>query len=635
MIKKDIDETREYIFPLGLPYVSAAMKLIGLNIITLNLNHYSDSIEQILRKIIAEHSIDVIMTGGLSADFLLVKDVVSTAKTINPELITIVGGGLISAEPEVAMEALEDADYGVLFEGELTASELALFLERSRTGFKRELGFSPDIKCLINGGDEIAQFHKYVKHQNNISDIEGIIYKSENSLVLTPKRQEITKLEILPWADYDGFGYEKFLNVRTQGMSSTETGQRLLSISSSRACPFKCTFCFHTTGDKYRQRSIADFIAEIKYMIDKYDINFIHIVDELFSAKIERVAEFCNALSPLGIPWGASFRVCDINEEMVAILQNSTCSYVALGIESFDNGILKSMHKNITVEQTVNALKLLSKKGVGISGAVIIGDIEETFESAQKSLDYIKSHPEFGIVGAFITPYPGTHDYQYSRSNNFIDDPIDYLYRGCPPINFSKMNDEEYIKIAKQVLNQKDHFSTLTDVKLVAENQEYPSYDFSGICPNCKTNSLYPNVVLFTNLQSMTCPKCKRLNFFMPPKELLNILASNITKLLEVFGKIVFWGGTNYFNKYINELDILQNQNILITDYSPCKWNTTYGTKTILPTSIIDDKKVDVVISTVDSYHTKIEATVKYCYPRVKQIFHISDLTDRDFCTKL
>lgn len=128
MPKVAINVNVKYNFPVGIPYLSAAMKQAGFNVTTINPNHTEDDIYTILKDKL--NDIDVLLTGGLSGQFYLVKELIDAAKRIKPSLTVIVGGGLITASPEIAMKALENADFGVRGEGELTCVELCRALEQ-------------------------------------------------------------------------------------------------------------------------------------------------------------------------------------------------------------------------------------------------------------------------------------------------------------------------------------------------------------------------------------------------------------------------------------------------------------------------------------------------------------------------
>ena len=112
-----------YDFPLGIAYISASLKKAGFDVHCLNLNHHENP-EQALSDSITAKNIDILCTGGLSVHFDKIESILSFAKTINPRLVTIVGGGVITADPLAIFELLPMADYGVIGEGEVTIVEL-------------------------------------------------------------------------------------------------------------------------------------------------------------------------------------------------------------------------------------------------------------------------------------------------------------------------------------------------------------------------------------------------------------------------------------------------------------------------------------------------------------------------------
>ncbi len=121
-----------YSLPLGIAYVSSSLKKAGFSVFTLNLNHRLENIREALEGEINVNDIDVVMTGGLSAQFNTLRPVLEIAKNFKGSVTTVVGGGIVTAEPEIAMEALEFADLGVIGEGELTVVELCSRLRCDR-----------------------------------------------------------------------------------------------------------------------------------------------------------------------------------------------------------------------------------------------------------------------------------------------------------------------------------------------------------------------------------------------------------------------------------------------------------------------------------------------------------------------
>ena len=620
---------QEYIFTLGLPLISAAMKLCGLEIHTLNLNHFDQSVEETLKEYFIRHGIKAVATGGMSSEFPMVRDVVKTVKTIDLSIITIVGGGLISAEPEVAMPALGYADYGVISEGEITACELGLFLEKTFTGIQRTLTFSPDLAKRVTGGKNIADFHSLLHHHNDISLVDGVIYRYNDTFVKTGKRTEIECLDFLPWADYEGFGFGQMLDGPTPGLLGI-TANRQLYIASSRSCPFSCTFCFHTSGSKYRQRDIQDFLAEIRYMIARYHVNYINIVDELFAKDKGRVREFCAAMKILGVPWLASFRVSDFDEEMLKLLKEGGINIVSLGIESANNSILKSMRKGITFEQTQRVLKMLYENGLTIQGVALIGDIEETMETAKKTIDFVREHSHYDLGLNIITPYPGTHDYRYARQHGRIPDPVKYLFDGCPPVNFSRIPDPEYKELVLEIFNNMGDHLSFTQVECTSQQSAEGFIDLRGLCPNCGRMNSFEKVLPISD-NHLICQHCHQRSFLPCPSSIQTVLSRNLEGLVHSFGQVAIWGAIGCFRHLVKELPVLRQPQIHITDYSSCRWGVDFGGVLTVDTAVIDRNQIEVVLVTSRRFFAIISSIIRNRFPHVKHIIEINEFVHGDF----
>src|SRR6185369_11270760 len=79
-----------------------------------------------------------------------------------------------------------------------------------------------------------------------------------------------------------------------------------------------------------------------------------------------------------------------------------------LGIESFDEEILESIEKNISLETNRNAIKLLSKFGIISIGHIILGHINDTRESIENTISSaVRSDLNFAQFYCSV-PYPGT-----------------------------------------------------------------------------------------------------------------------------------------------------------------------------------------------------------------------------------
>jgi radical SAM superfamily enzyme YgiQ (UPF0313 family) len=395
-----------YIIPMGIMYVSAALKKSDVaNVLTVNLNHEDKDYESVLRRIIVDNNVDIVGCGGISGQFIEIYPLFETVRRIAPHVKNIVGGGMITADAETAMKAFGDiVDYGVIGEGEITVPAL--------------------VQTIAEDG--------------NPGLVEGIIYPDENGgFIITKPRMEIQDLDSLPLPDYKGFNYDKYLSTNGEWQDGKKFSP--VAIIGGRSCKYACTFCFHPSGSRYRQRSLDSIFHEIDYLIEHYNINYIALREELFASDVNRVLEFCRRSENYSIVWSIQLRVDSINREMVKTLAKSKCRYVFLGIESADNRILKSMRKHITVEQVENALNLCLEYGLDTRSTIIIGDEEETIESTETTLNWWLAHKKkWAIDLGLIIAFPGSTLYKHAIADGRIPDPVQFLRDGCPIINLSK-----------------------------------------------------------------------------------------------------------------------------------------------------------------------------------------------------
>lgn len=580
-----------YHFPLGLPYVSSSMKKAGFNVYTLNLNDEEDLIQQVLERKIEDNKIDVIVTGGLSFQYNAIKSIIQISKMIKSDITTIVGGGIITSSPEAAMDVLEFVDYGVIGEGEITNCELCDAIENNKS----------------------------------VESVSGIIFKKNGSYVRTKPREEIKDLDSIPYPDYKGFNFHKIVNSAASLQGINE--KNAITMLSSRSCPYRCTFCFHSSGNKYRQRSLDNFFLELDYLVQEYGIKYIFIADELFAYNMERVKEFCKRIKPYNIKWWAQFRVDEITSELVQLLKDSNCVTMGFGLESADNRILKSMKKGITIEQIENALELVYAEGITIQGGFIFGDIEETIETATKTIEWWKKHLHYGITLNFITTYPGTALYNYACKEGIITDEAEFIRQCCPTINVSKMTENERAWLSELIVTlpqqELKEANEITKVKIDYENG---SISFNGKCVSCSADNSWDGVRFFTR-NVLNCEKCGRKHKVPILKEITEPIDINIKKLLKKYKKIAFWGINDYFSDLGLYLKELENNNVYYIDISKMKQGSFINGKIIHSPNILEKESIKIVIVPVISLYQSIKQQINENYKNVEQVISILDLT--------
>ena len=582
-----------YNFPLGLPYVSAAMKKSGLNCFCINLNHREGIVEDILADEIEKNSIEGVFVGGTSGQYYPVKKVVDSVRKAKKDILIVVGGGIITSDPINAMKALEVADVGVIGEGEITDAEVA-----------------------------------YAYQDNTpLASVKGIIFKNDNGeYEITEARPEINDLDSIPWPDYDGFDFAKTLN-STCGVAGVNS-LNSIAMLASRSCPFSCSFCFHTVGRKYRQRSLDGFFEELEYNIKKYNIHYLFLEDELFTFNNERVIEFCRRIKQYNIKWWAQLRVDSIDKKLIYMMKDAGCDNFALGLESADDTVLKSMGKHITRKQIETTLGEVYKAKMASEGSFIFGDSAETYETAMNTLNWWKDNINYRVTLGTITVFPGSKLYKEAIRKGIINDPVQYLKDGCPQINVTRMSDEEFADITEKVMQwpveNTDSFKDASDVVL---DSEASRVDFTAKCSRCKEEHRYEKIKLFMHAP-LSCPSCGKKHSFLVPTTFYEVMNQNIRKLFERYGKVVFWGVNYQTYNMLKVISELKDERALFVDSSYMKQKLVIEGKQIHSPHIIDDKEIEIVVVNIPTHYAEIELQISYQYPRVKHIIDIGKLVE-------
>ena len=258
--------------------------------------------------------------------------------------------------------------------------------------------------------------------------IKGLAFKMGDDVVVTPDREllDVNKMPPIRWELIADLKSGSSLR-EISGLS--EYGLPLLT---SRGCPYRCTFCINSvTGLKYRHCDTSLVLENIRAIL-ALGANRICFMDELFFADKKRVKEFLDGVEKenLRFSWYASSRADYFkpnylgSEDLLLRIKKLGCDSMSMGAESGSQRILDLLVKGITVEDTLNAARLLHKAGIEATYSFMIGLPSETEEDYKKTLQLIKKIREIDdsviINGPQIyRPYPGSKLNQQCLNQGF------------------------------------------------------------------------------------------------------------------------------------------------------------------------------------------------------------------------
>lgn len=218
-----------------------------------------------------------------------------------------------------------------------------------------------------------------------------------------------TKPDILRVNDLDKIPIPKRSYLRTNLYRNTGT------IISSRGCVAKCQFCAAGAFGAIRTRSAENVAYEIQNLYDQGTKN-IYFVDNTFASNRNRAIRIFRILEEKGININCFIeaRVTEIDEEYLDLLKEFGVTSIQFGVETGNEQVMESIHKNITLERVEKTVQMCCKKGIGVACSFVIGHPADTEDTVRDTIAFATKLKRMGAEPAFsiMTPYPGTEAYR-------------------------------------------------------------------------------------------------------------------------------------------------------------------------------------------------------------------------------
>ena len=405
------------IVPIGHCYIASSVIVDGHRVDVLDLNAerkepvydlsiFNSWVKTRIREKLNESKPDIIGIGGIVTQYTHIKELTTLCKDINPDIPIILGGGIASCMPNFMMKYLP-VDIVATEECEVTISEVLYRIE---------------LKYSLRG-------------------VKGILYREKDEIVNNGKRKIIKSfengLDCLNWPARSYWDVEDIykknpighLNWESKwkGGKPQEKNKYCLSMLASRGCPYSCDYCYVTyLGDAYRLRSPKDIVDEMEYIKNKYDLSYIHFLDDLFMANYKWSLSFFKELrnrrkkTGFEIMWGATCRTNIIADDIIRAQKQNRDNLLkqgydvglrqaCFGIESASPTILKNIDKSGQTLKKIAMAAHETKRVLGyIDPSFMIGSPGETEQTIRETVTFCKKHDIDVETIFYTTAFPGT-----------------------------------------------------------------------------------------------------------------------------------------------------------------------------------------------------------------------------------
>ncbi|MDP8225226.1 MAG: radical SAM protein [Candidatus Lernaella stagnicola] len=354
---------------IGLAYIAACQRQLGRRVMVIDAH----ALNWGLARIISEVRVLQPRLIGLSAMTYQILQAAAVAEALKrefPDVPVLLGGAHSTSVPERTLEEFPAFDAVLAGEGEITTGQV---LEDSEAG---RLRARPGV--YVHGGD--------------------VTLSCQEAPPLPP-------LDELPHPAFDLFPLHAYWPFYSRRWIME------LPLSSSRGCPWHCTFCTKVMGDRVRFRSPESLLEETARYITDYGLRQVIFTDENFTHKESLVHGYCEGLLRRGIA-GRVRLICQsrvtLAEETIALMARAGFTHITFGVESGDQEILDRASKGIKLAQSRRAVEQAKKHGMIVDGNFILGLPYETEATVRKTIDFACSLPLDYASFFLLVPYPGS-----------------------------------------------------------------------------------------------------------------------------------------------------------------------------------------------------------------------------------
>jgi anaerobic magnesium-protoporphyrin IX monomethyl ester cyclase len=270
---------------------------------------------------------------------------------------------------------------------------------------ERVLRDCPAIDVVVRGeGEATARDLAWAWEQGrSLAEVEGITWRDDDAIRSNRSRPLISDLDAYRpgWELVDWPGYTLFGLGRSAGMQF------------SRGCPLTCTYCGQWGfWRRYRHRSPADLVAQLRILAERYDVRIVWLADENFAADRAATVEVLERLTSadLGLSLNVNMTAADVvrDSELLPLYKAAGVDYVVMGVEALDDAVVEAVRKNNPFAISHAAVQALRQNKIISLVNLIYGLEEETVATIVARLRRLFALDPDILNAVYLTPHHWT-----------------------------------------------------------------------------------------------------------------------------------------------------------------------------------------------------------------------------------
>jgi hypothetical protein len=197
-----------------------------------------------------------------------------------------------------------------------------------------------------------------------------------------------------------------------------------------------------------RKRSVDHLIAEIKQVKERYNLKFVHFVDDIFNLSGKWLDEFCEKYpKEVGLPFDVILMANMTNERHIKQLAKAGCVYARIAFEAANDYIRNAVfRKNTTLQQLKDASGWIRQHGIRLGSLNILGSpggtMDDELATLQLNIDCKVDHPMVSLM----QPYPMFDITDMTQQMGYAVSSLDHFpvnFRRTMPVEFERKHEIE------------------------------------------------------------------------------------------------------------------------------------------------------------------------------------------------
>ncbi len=386
LVSPNVESLPDPVFPIGLAYITAALKRNRIQHRVLDLCFARDYESAIVSAVsaftpdligLSIRNVDNVSYPKYVSYLAFYRHVVQILRK-HSRGIVVIGGSGFALIPEAILDYL-GADYGILGEGEISLINFINTLQQKK-----------DPQRIFES--------RIIRYRPGITD----------------------NLDTLPIPDRTQFDNAAYL--KWGGMGNIQT---------KRGCPFNCIYCTYPVieGKKVRQRSPKLVCDEIENLLE-YGIEHLFFVDNEFNFPVDHAQAVCREIIDRRLPikWSCYANPGFVTTRLVELMLEAGCTGLEFGSDAANETMLVNMEKNFSVNDLENASSICRRSGISFCHSLLLGGPGETMETVRRTLDAILGmSPTAAICMIGLRVFPKTKLSMIAREEGMINPEEDFL----------------------------------------------------------------------------------------------------------------------------------------------------------------------------------------------------------------